>query len=401
MLYILVQLYSKWLDEHGLFSVAKVLYQIEFRAFFAVVLSFSIVLLFGDRVIAWLARQKIGDAPEFYREDVNRLMAGKAATPTMGGVLICGAIVVTLLLLADLRNAYVYIGLIVLVWLAVVGGFDDWLKLTASRRQSGRREGMLAWEKLLFQLGIAGVAGYFLYQQGLAHEVATPASSAVSDVAAHVLNLPFQRTYDPRSQGLQLEEGVIVLGLVPFMLIATLLIAGTSNAVNLTDGMDGLAAGTLMIAGFVMMALSFIAGDVQNARFLLLPYVEGTLELTVVAGAMAGACVGFRWFNCAPAKVFMGDTGSLALGGLLAYIAVAIRQEILLLIIGGVFYMEMASVCMQVGFFKWTKGKRVFRCAPIHHHYHLGGWSEQQVVTRFWILGVVFAMVALVSIKLR
>jgi phospho-N-acetylmuramoyl-pentapeptide-transferase len=395
MLYILVQLYSRWLDEHGLFSVAKVLYQIEFRAFFAVVLGFSIVLLLGNRVIAWLARQKIGDAPEFYREDVNKLMAGKAATPTMGGVLICGAIIVTLLLLADLRNAYVYLGLIVLVWLAAVGGFDDWLKLTASRRQTGRREGMLAWEKLLFQLGIAAVAGYFLYQQGAAHD------AEVSSAAGHVLNLPFQRTYVPGSQGLQLEQGVIVLGMIPFMLIATLLIAGTSNAVNLTDGMDGLAAGTLMIAGFVMMALAFIAGDVQNARFLLLPYVEGTLELTVVAGAMAGACLGFLWFNCAPARVFMGDTGSLALGGLVAYIAVAIRQEILLLIIGGVFYMEMASVMLQVGFFKWSKGRRVFRCAPIHHHYHLGGWSEQQVVTRFWILGVVFAMVALVSIKLR
>ncbi len=156
-----------------------------------------------------------------------------------------------------------------------------------------------------------------------------------------------------------------------------------------------------MIAGLVMMALAFIAGDVQNARFLLLPYVDGTLELTVVAGAMAGACLGFLWFNCAPARVFMGDTGSLALGGLLAYIAVAIRQEILLLIIGGVFYMEMASVMLQVGFFKWTKGRRIFRCSPIHHHFHLGGWSEQQVVTRFWILGVVFAMIALVSIKLR
>jgi phospho-N-acetylmuramoyl-pentapeptide-transferase len=254
---------------------------------------------------------------------------------------------------------------------------------------------MLAWEKLLFQLGIAAVAGYFLYQQGATDD------TGVSGAASHVLNLPFQRTYDPRSQGLQLEDGVVVVGMIPFMLIATLLIAGTSNAVNLTDGMDGLAAGTLMIAGLVMMALAFMAGDVQNARFLLLPFVDGTLELTVVAGAMAGACLGFLWFNCAPAKVFMGDTGSLALGGLLAYIAVAIRQEILLLIIGGVFYMEMASVMLQVGFFKWSKGRRVFRCAPIHHHYHLGGWSEQQVVTRFWILGVVFAMVALVSIKLR
>jgi len=147
--------------------------------------------------------------------------------------------------------------------------------------------------------------------------------------------------------------------------------------------------------------LASIAGDIEQSRFFLFPHVPGTAEMMVVAGAMAGACLGFLWFNCAPAQVFMGDTGSLPLGGLLAYIAIAVRQEILLIIIGGVFFMEMASVMLQVGYFKWTGGKRIFRCSPVHHHFHLAGWSEQQVVTRFWILGVVFAMVALVSIKLR
>jgi phospho-N-acetylmuramoyl-pentapeptide-transferase len=389
MFYNLVQRYSDWLDDRGLFNVALVFYEIEFRAFFAVLLSFIIVLMFGKRVVGWLTKQKIGDAPEFYNEDVNRLMAAKAATPTMGGMLIVASILVTTLLLADLRSGYVHIGIVVLLWLAAVGGFDDWMKLTAARRQTGRREGMLAWEKLLFQLGIGAVAGYFLYQSGVGND------------SAHVLNLPFQRTYVPRVQPLHIEGAVIVLGVIPFVIIATLLIAGTSNAVNLTDGMDGLAAGTLMVASLVLMALAFIAGDLQRAGFLYLPHVPGTMELTVVAGAMAGACLGFLWFNCAPAQVFMGDTGSLPLGGLIAYIAVAIRQEILLLVIGGVFYMEMLSVILQVGFFKWTKGKRIFRCSPIHHHFHLGGWSEQQVVTRFYILGVVLAMLALVSIKLR
>lgn len=393
MLYTLLQQTQKWLDDHGLYQIVMVLNQLEFRAFFAVVVSFTIVLLFGKRTIRWLMKQKIGDAPEFYNADVNKLMAGKASTPTMGGVLICASITLTILLLADLRNSYVHQALIVLVWLAGVGGFDDWLKLTASRRNAKSREGMLAWEKLLFQLGIGAVAGFFLYRAGV--------DPNGGQSAAHALSLPFQRTYVPQVEPLQLEDSVIVLGSSMFVLLATLLIAGTSNAVNLTDGMDGLAGGTLCIASFTMMALSFIAGKIEIAGFLLLPHVPGTQEMMVVSGAMAGACLGFLWFNCAPAKVFMGDTGSLPLGGLLAYIAVAIRQDVLLIVIGGVFFMEMASVMLQVGYFKLTRGKRIFRCSPIHHHFHLAGWSEQQVVTRFWILGVVFAMIALVSLKLR
>jgi phospho-N-acetylmuramoyl-pentapeptide-transferase len=392
MLYNLVQQTQQWLEAHGLYQIVMVLNQLEFRAFFAVVMSFATVLLFGKRTIRWLMKQKIGDAPEFYNADVNRLMASKASTPTMGGLLICASITTTILLLADLRNSYVLQAIIVLIWLAAVGGFDDWLKLTSQRRNidgRGTREGMYAWEKLLFQLGIGAVAGYFLYRSGLGAE------------AGHVLSLPFQRTYVPGAEPLQLENHVIVLGPIAFIVIATLVIAGTSNAVNLTDGMDGLAGGLMCIAAFTMMALSFISGDVRIAKFLLFPHVPGTQEMMVVSGAMAGACLGFLWFNCAPAKVFMGDTGSLPLGGLLAYIAMAIRQEALLVIIGGVFFMEMASVMMQVGYFKATGGRRIFRCSPIHHHFQLGGWSETQVVTRFWILGVVFAMIALVSLKLR
>ncbi len=387
MLYL--QQTQKWLDEHGLYQVVMVLNQLEFRAFFAVVCSFLIVLLLGKRTIRWLLKQKIGDAPEFYNAEVNRLMAGKAATPTMGGILICASITFTILLLADLKNSYVHQSLIVLIWLAGVGGFDDWLKLTSQRRKERSREGLLAWEKLLFQLGIGAVAGVFLYRAGIGSD------------AAHCLSLPFQRTYVPGAEPLQLESGVLILTPALFILITMLLIAGTSNAVNLTDGMDGLAAGTMCIAAFTMMALSFISGDIRIAKFLLFPHVPGTQEMMVVSGAMAGACLGFLWFNCAPAHVFMGDTGSLPLGGLLAYIAMAIRQEVLLLIIGGVFFMEMMSVMMQVGYFKSTGGKRIFKCSPVHHHFQLSGWSEQQVVTRFWILGVVLAMVALVSIKLR
>ncbi len=387
MLYYLLTKTSDRLDEVGLYSLLQVFYQLEFRAFVAVVCSFLVVLIFGRKTIRWLIKQKIGDSPEFYHADLNEIMARKAATPTMGGILICGSMLLTILLFADLTNRFVMLALIVLAWLAVLGGFDDWLKLTSARRAPGSREGLHAWEKLLFQIGIGAVAGYFLYRYGMGRET------------HHVLTLPFQRTYQPGTT--QLESSVIVLGPVAFVLIATILIAGTSNAVNLTDGMDGLAPGTLAVASFALMVLCFIAGSFDTARFLMFPHIDGSKELMIVTGAMAGACLGFLWFNCAPAQVFMGDTGALPLGGLMAYIAVAIRQEILLLVIGGVFFMEMASVILQVGYFKWTGGKRIFRCSPVHHHFHLGGWSEPQVVTRFWVLAVVFAMIALVSIKLR
>jgi len=389
MLYNLVEQYNKLLDDMGLHSVLQVFFQLEFRAFVAVVLSFLIVLLFGKRTIRWLMRQKIGDAPEFYRADLNELMQSKAATPTMGGILVCAAILLTIVLLADLRAPYVRLAILVLLWLAVLGGWDDWLKLTSARRTPGSREGLYAWEKLLFQLGIGAAAGYFVYRYG------------GDAVEPHVLNLPFQRTYVPEPDARPLEQGLIVLGPVAFTIIATLLIAGTSNAVNLTDGMDGLAAGTIAIASFAFMVLCFIAGTHSAATGLLVPFVRGAEEMMVVTGAMAGACLGFLWFNCAPAHVFMGDTGSLPLGGLLAYVAVVIRQEVLLLIIGAIFFMEMASVILQVGYFKYSGGKRIFRCSPIHHHFHLGGWSEQQVVVRFWVLAVAFATLALVTIKMR
>jgi phospho-N-acetylmuramoyl-pentapeptide-transferase len=387
MLYNLFDTSSKWLDDIGLYRVVQVLYQLEFRAFFAVVFSFALVLLFGRRTIRWLIRQKAGDSPEFNHADLNKLMGSKAATPTMGGLLIAGAILATSLLFADLRNRYVWLAIVVLLWLAALGSIDDWLKLTAARRNPGSRQGLYAWEKLLFQLGIGFIVGFFLYRHGAGQET------------GHILTLPFQRTYVPGT--FILEDGVILLGAVPFIVIAVLFVAGTSNAVNLTDGMDGLAPGTLLVASFTMMVLCYIAGSEEAARTLLLPHIIGSRELMVITGAMAGACLGFLWFNCAPAQVFMGDTGSLPLGGLLAYIAIAIRQEVLLLVIGGVFFMELASVIMQVGYFKWTKGKRIFRVAPIHYHFHLGGWSEQQVVVRFWVLAVALAMAALVSIKLR
>jgi len=209
------------------------------------------------------------------------------------------------------------------------------------------------------------------------------------------------RTYLPGTEALTLSPSVIVLGVGMFSLLAIFTVMLMSNAVNITDGLDGLAPGTVMIASFAMMVLCYIAGSPDLAGYLLMPYVEGSAEMMVVAGASAGACLGFLWFNCHPAQVFMGDTGSMPLGALLATIAVIIRQEFLLLIIGGIFLMEIGSSFLQIAYFKATKGKRIFRCAPIHHHFHRKGWSESQVVTRFWVVAVILAMIALVSIKLR
>ncbi len=397
MLYNLIEALADWLDGIGLFWAVRLMYEIEFRAFAAVVVAFGLVCLTANPTIRWLRRQKIGDLASFDQAELDRLNSSKVNTPTMGGLFLCGSLLATILLLADvLHNRYVHLAIVVLIWFSLVGGFDDWLKLTAKRRGPGSRQGLFAWEKLLFQLGVGVIVGLFLYQHQSAHSP-----------DAVVLNLPFQRSYvntrvsDAVLQAPPLNPSVIVLGVVAFTLIAMLAVAGTSNAVNLTDGMDGLAAGTLTMAALCVMVLCFVGSDARTAYRLLVPHVPEARELIVVAGAMAGACLGFLWFNCYPARVFMGDTGSLALGGLLGYIAVAIRQELLLFVIGGVFFAEMLSVILQVGYFKWTKGKRIFRCAPVHHHFHLGGWTEQQVVARFWIIGVILAIVAMVSLKVR
>lgn len=394
MIYQLIESSQNYVGSNVI-SALQVFFQVEFRAFLAVLVSFFLVLAFGRPVIRWLLKQKVGDAPEFYNADLNQMMESRTGTPTMGGILICGSILLTILLMADLSGRYVQLAIAVMVGYAILGGIDDWLKLTTSRRKPGSREGLFAWEKLLFQLGLGFGVGYVLFTQ------------AAVDESAKVLNLPFQRTFEPIqvsqlvSRLPELNPSVWVMSAVPFIGLAMLIIAGTSNAVNISDGLDGLSAGVMGIASIAFMILVYIACQKQTAGLLLVPYVNGSDELMVVAGAMAGACLGFLWFNSSPAMVFMGDTGSLPLGGLLGYIAVAIRQEFLLLLIGGIFFMEIGSVILQVSYFKMTGGKRIFRMSPIHHHFHLGGWSEQQVVTRFWLITIVLSMAAFALLKLR
>lgn len=373
------------------FSFLRVLDDPKFRAVAAVILSFLFVVLLGKRTIRWLIKQKIGDAPEFYNADLNKMTRHKASTPTMGGILISGAILVCTLLLADLGNFYIRVGIICLICFTALGSIDDWLKLTSARRGPGGREGLKSWEKLVFQVGFALLFGFFIHHHGV-HFLNQPEQTTM-------LSLPFQRTYVPGTDILNPE--LIKLPMWAFGIVTVIVIAGSSNAANLTDGMDGLASGIMAIVSIAFVVLCLITGSDEWAPKLLVPYIDTADELAVIAGAMLGSCLGFLWWNCHPAHVFMGDTGSLPLGALIGYIAVVIRQELLLFVVGGVLVAEVMSVVLQVGYFKATRGSRLFRMSPIHHHFHLAGWTEQQVVVRFWLIGALLAAIGLATLKLR
>ena len=388
MLYNLLQYFEQWLDSIGLHPFLQILYQREFRAFAAVLFGFFIVFIFAKPMIRWLVKMKIGDCPEFSNAELNALMKSKENTPTMGGVLLMGSVIATTFLFADIFNPYISLLLVVMILFTGLGCFDDWLKLVAKHRKPGSRDGLLRWEKLLFQFGFGAIVGWSVWVTG------------AGDVA-HSLTLPFLRTYLPSTEALLPSSNMIVLSFGMFLFISIFMVMLMSNAVNITDGLDGLAPGTVMIASFAMMVLCYISGSPDMAGYLLLPYIEGSAEVIIVAGASAGACLGFMWFNCYPAQVFMGDAGSMPLGAMLATIAIIIRQEFLLLLIGGVFLLEIGSSFLQISYYKITGGKRILKCAPIHHHFHRKGWSEPQVVIRFWVLAIVLAMVALVSIKMR
>ncbi len=392
MLFNLVELLRDWLTRNNLYRYVMILDQREFRVLAAALVSFAIVLIFGRRVIRWLTSKKIGDQAKFDVKALDEANAGKANTPTMGGLLIASAIFASAFLLADLQNTYVRLALVVVFWLAAVGGADDWLKLTAASRGSTSRQGLYAWEKLVFQLGIGVLAGFFAFREGSLSGTPDPS-------LAHVLNLPFQKTYENAISGP--NPSLLYWGIGAYTVIMVLMMTGMSNAVNITDGMDGLASGVSAVVAFGLTLLCLIAGSEELAKFYLVPYVATAQELAVVTAALAGACLGFLWWNCSPASVFMGDTGSLCLGGLIGFVAVIIRHEFVVLLMCGVFLLEIASVVLQVGYFKWTKGKRIFRCAPYHWHLRMGGWPEQRIVARFWIASVILVAIGLATLKMR
>jgi phospho-N-acetylmuramoyl-pentapeptide-transferase len=353
-----------------------------FRAIIAAMTAFAVAVWMAPRTIRMLMRMKIGDRPEFHHAALNELMRERANTPTMGGIIILTAIFAGTLLWANWANPFIQKALFILIWFGGVGGADDWFKLTSKTRQHSR-DGLKAWEKLACQLGGAFLVAFFLW-------------SDFRDIEdAKRLWLPFYK------------YGIPLHGVI-FVIVGMLYVSATSNAVNLTDGMDGLASGCLGIASTTLVILCYIASEMMSrasqvswASYLLLPHIPQSGELCIFFGAFTGAILGFLWYNCHPAQVFMGDVGSLPLGAALGYGAIVTRNEILLLLIGGVFVMELLSVMLQVWYFRHTGGKRIFRCAPIHHHFHLAGWSEPQVVVRFWLLSIAFAVIAMATLKLR
>src|SRR5439155_1917722 len=374
MLCLLIRNSQPWLDAHGL-GFLRVFTFVTFQATVAVVVSFLICVMLGPIVIEWLKSHKVGDVAKFDQAELDKLMKAKSGTPTMGGLLIIASIRTPARLLADLHNFYVLMGMVCLVGLGIVGAFDDWLKLTGGKR-AGNRQGLEGQEKLIGQIGLALILSYFTFRHGYANTV------------AHELYVPF------------VKKPVLTLGAISFILLGIVTITGFSNAVNLSDGLDGLAGGCMAIVSFVFLLLALLGGIPSLGRFLLLPTVPMSDQMAVVCGAMLGACLGFLWFNCNPAKVFMGDTGSLALGGLIAYVSIVIRHEFTLVLVGGIFVADAISVVIQRYYFKYTRirygeGRRVFLMAPIHHHFQKKGWTETQVVVRFWLIGAMLAAMAI------
>ena len=355
-----------WLGKDARFF--NVFGYITLRTVLAAGTSLLLSLIFGPPVIRWLAAKKIGQA---VRDDGPKSHLTKAGTPTMGGALILISIAVTTLLWGDLRNKYVWVVLFVTLGFGVVGWVDDWRKVVYRDPK-----GLASRWKYFWTSAIALAAAGFL---GLTATL--PAQLE--------LIVPFFKAVS------------YPLGVVGFIVLTYFVINGTSHSVNLTDGLDGLAImPTVMIAN-ALAVFAYVAGNAVYAKYLFLPYVPGAGELAIFLGAMAGAGLGFLWFNAYPAEVFMGDVGALALGAALGTVAIIVRQEIVLAIMGGIFVAETLSVAAQVLYFKFSGGRRIFRMAPLHHHFELGGWKETQVVVRFWIITIMLVLAGLSTLKLR
>ncbi|HET7204191.1 MAG TPA: phospho-N-acetylmuramoyl-pentapeptide-transferase [Steroidobacteraceae bacterium] len=355
---------AAWLAQY--YSVFNVFGYLTLRAILAALTALAISLLVGPRMIRWLAEYQVGQR---VRSDGPQTHLSKAGTPTMGGALILAAIVAATLLWADLANRFVWVVLLVTVAFGLVGFWDDYLKLVV-----GDSRGLIARYKYFWQ-SVAGLgAALALY-----YTAQTAAETTL---------------YVPFFKNVLLPLGVLFIPLTYFVIV------GSSNAVNLTDGLDGLAIMPAVLVAGALGVFAYASGNVVFSNYLGIPYIAGAGEVLVICATIFGAGLGFLWFNTYPAQVFMGDIGALALGAALGVIAVVVRQELVLVIMGGIFVLETVSVILQVGSFK-LRGKRIFRMAPIHHHYELKGWAEPKVIVRFWIITVILVLIGLSTLKLR
>jgi phospho-N-acetylmuramoyl-pentapeptide-transferase len=375
MLYFLHYL-TRLHDALGPFNIFR---YVNFRAMMAAVTGMMLSIWLGPKFIAWLQslkfREEVGGDADLAK--LAALRKGKSETPSMGGILIVLAITTSTLLWCNLQVRLVWVVLFCLLWLAALGWHDDYLKAIKKQRQ-----GLSAREKLIGQIALGLLVATWMW-------FAPDTTGLVRE-----LWVPFVK------KPLAMDIGLIAAALIVLIIVAS------ANAVNLTDGLDGLAIGCTITAGGALGILAYVAGQKHWASYLAIPHLPDAGELTVFCAALVGAGIGFLWFNCHPAQVFMGDTGSLAIGGSLGIVAILIQQPFTLIIIGGVFVVEAASVIMQTGYFKWTKrhygaGRRVFLMTPLHHHFQLKGWDENKVVVRFWILSLIFALIGLGTLKVR
>ena len=377
MLYFLLyQILQRYVSAFNVFRYITV------RTVYASLTAMFLAFVFGPWLIRKLRELQIG---QFIREEGPQGHQKKAGTPTMGGVLIVISTLVPTLLWADLTNGFVLLAIFSLLAFATIGFIDDYAKVSKQRNL-----GLTSKKKFLLQILVSFIIGTGL--------LALATRSAYSTV----LIVPFLKKVHPDLviHSLLSSPHLWPLAFVPFLIFVSVVIAGSSNAVNLTDGLDGLAIGCTVIAAGALTVLTYVSSNYRWATYLDIGYIPRVAELTIFCGALVGASLGFLWYNAHPAEVFMGDVGSLSLGGTLGVIAVVIKQEILLFFVGGIFVIEALSVILQVGSFK-LRGKRIFRMAPIHHHFELIGWSESKVIVRFWIIALIFALFALTTLKLR
>ena len=374
--YLLVEVLRRY------FSPLNVFRYITVRTVYASLTAMFLAFVFGPWLIRRLRELQIG---QYIREEGPQQHQKKAGTPTMGGVLIVLSTAVPTLLWANLTNPFILIALFALSAFAVIGFIDDYAKVSQKRNL-----GLTAKKKIYFQVLVSSIVGASL--------LVLLTRSAYSAQ----LVVPFAKKFHPDLviHSLMKAPYFWLVGFLPFLIFVCVVIVGSSNAVNLTDGLDGLAIGCTVIAAGALTVLTYVSSNFRWATYLDIQYIPGVGELTVFCGALVGASLGFLWYNAHPAEIFMGDVGSLSLGGTLGTIAVIIKQEILLFFVGGIFVVEALSVILQVGSFK-LRGKRIFRMAPIHHHFELLGWSESKVIVRFWIAALVFALFALTTLKLR
>lgn len=416
MLYYLFQYLDQVTDLPGV----GVFRYISFRAVTAILISLIISILFGQRLINYLRHKQVGETVRDLGLEGEK---AKQGTPTMGGLIIIGSILVPTLLLAKLSNVYIILVLVATVWLGLIGFLDDYIKVFLKNK-----EGLKAWAKVFGQVSIGLIVGLTLYfhpdvkvrefsSQSLELKVApgeafakrldnmAEVSFGYRDIKSAITTIPFFKNNELDYSSFGKIGGYDVTWLV-YVLIVIFIITAVSNGANITDGIDGLAAGISGIIGLTLGIMAYVSGNTVFSEYLNIMYIPHSGELVIFCSAFVGACIGFLWYNTYPAQVFMGDTGSLALGGVIATLALSIRKELLIPILCGVFLIENLSVVIQVSYFKYTKkkfgeGRRIFLMSPLHHHYQKKGLKEPKIVTRFWIVGLFLAAITLGTLKLR